>query len=176
LTPFTHRFKITLKIGVCNMAERIWAPWRVGYVLAEKPSGCIFCQKPLEKRDARNFILYRGKKNFVILNAFPYNPGHLMVVPYRHIGKLEDMDPEERSEHYETVSRAVAALRQETHTDNFNIGMNLGKVSGAGIDDHIHTHIVPRWNGDNNFMPLFADTRVISESLEAVYQKLKGKI
>ena len=110
------------------------------------------------------------------MNVFPYNPGHLMVVPYRHIGKLEDMEPEERNDHYEIVSRAVAVLREATRTDNFNIGMNLGRVAGAGIADHIHTHIVPRWNGDNNFMPVMAETRVISESMEDIYKQLKGKI
>ncbi len=158
------------------MTERLWAPWRVEYVLAEKPKGCIFCDKPKENKDTENLILYRGRKNFVILNAYPYNPGHLMVVPYRHIGKLEDMDVEERNEHYEIVSRAVAALRRETRTDNFNMGMNLGRIAGAGIDEHIHTHVVPRWNGDSNFMAVIADTRIISESMAAVYQKLKGKI
>lgn len=158
------------------MVERLWAPWRIGYIRGEKPEGCIFCDKPKENKDAENYILYRGSRNFVILNAFPYNPGHLMVVPFRHIGRLEDMSPEERTEHYEIVSRMVGVLRRETGTDNFNIGMNLGKVSGAGIDDHIHTHIVPRWNGDNNFMPVISDTRVISESLEGVYDRLRGKI
>ena len=98
-----------------------------------------------------------------------------MVVPYRHIGRLEDMEPEERNEHYEIVTRAVAALRAATRTDNFNLGMNLGKVSGAGIDDHIHTHIVPRWNGDNNFMPVIADTRIMSESIEDIYKRLIEK-
>ena len=158
------------------MVERLWAPWRVEYILGEKPSGCIFCQKPKENRDAENFILYRGQSNFVLLNVYPYNPGHLLVAPYRHLGRLEDMETEERSEHYEIVTRAVAALRKATRTDYYNIGMNLGKVSGAGIDDHIHTHIVPRWNGDNNFMPVLAETRVISQSMEAVYNQLKGKI
>jgi ATP adenylyltransferase len=157
------------------MAERLWAPWRIEYIRSSKPAGCIFCDKPKENKDAENYILYRGQKNFVILNAYPYNPGHLMVVPYRHIGKLEDMTPEERTEHYEMVSRALAVLRKETKTDNFNIGMNLGRVSGAGIDDHIHTHIVPRWNGDNNFMPVLSDTRVLSDSLAGVYNQLKGK-
>jgi ATP adenylyltransferase len=157
------------------MAERLWAPWRIEYIRSEKPAGCIFCDKPKENKDAENYILYRGKKNFVILNAYPYNPGHLMVVPFRHIGKLEDMTPEERNEHYQIVSRAVAVLRKETKTDNFNVGMNLGRVSGAGIDDHIHTHIVPRWNGDNNFMPVISDTRVMSDSMAGVYNQLKGK-
>ncbi len=157
------------------MVERLWAPWRVGYVLAEKPKGCIFCDKPKEDKDVENYILFRGRKNFIILNAFPYNPGHLMVVPFRHIGKLEDMEKEELDEHYSIVSRAVAVLKGETHTENYNIGMNLGRIAGAGIDEHIHTHIVPRWNGDSNFMAVIGDTRVISESLAAVYNKLKGK-
>ncbi len=145
--------------------ERIWAPWRVQYIRGEHPKGCIFCDKPKENKDEENLILYRGKLNFVIMNLYPYNPGHLMVVPYRHLGKLEDLTPEERNEHYEMVSRTVGILREDTKTDNFNIGMNLGRVAGAGIDDHIHTHIVPRWNGDNNFMPVIAETRVISESM-----------
>ncbi len=156
--------------------KRIWAPWRIQYIKEPSPSGCIFCDKPKTDHDAENFILYRGRLNFVIMNAFPYNPGHLLVVPYRHIGKLEDMTAEERAEHYEIVSRSVGLLRAETKTDSFNIGMNLGRVAGAGIADHIHTHIVPRWNGDNNFMPVIGDTRVISDSMQNIYNQLKGKI
>jgi len=155
--------------------ERIWAPWRIQYIRQVDNPGCIFCEKPKEDKDAENGILYRGKLNFVIMNAYPYNPGHLMVVPYRHIGKLEDMTDDERSEHYQIVSRAVAVLRAETQTENYNIGMNLGRVAGAGIADHIHTHIVPRWNGDNNFMPVIGDTRVISDSMQDIYDRLKGK-
>src|SRR5659263_44880 len=130
--------------------KRIWAPWRIQYIRAPAQKGCIFCDKPQEDKDKENLILYRGKKNFVIMNAFPYNPGHLMVVPYRHLGKLEDMSAIERNEHYGIVSRVVGILRESTRTENFNIGMNLGRVAGAGIADHVHTHIVPRWNGDNN--------------------------
>jgi ATP adenylyltransferase len=155
--------------------EQLWAPWRVEYIRREKPQGCIFCDKPGENKDTENLILNRGKFNFVIMNAFPYNPGHLMVVPYRHIGRLEDMNARERDEHYEIVSRSVGIMREVNNTGNFNIGMNLGRVAGAGIDDHIHTHIVPRWNGDNNFMPVIADTRVISESLADIYGRLKER-
>lgn len=155
--------------------ERLWAPWRIGYIRQPKPQGCIFCDKPQEDKDEENLILCCGEKNFVIMNAFPYNPGHLMIVPYRHIGKLEDMTDEERREHYEIVSRSVGILREVTQTENFNIGMNLGRVAGAGIDDHIHTHVVPRWNGDNNFMPVIADTRILSESMQDIYQRLKNK-
>jgi ATP adenylyltransferase len=155
--------------------KRIWAPWRIQYIRAPNPAGCIFCDKIKEDRDVENFILYRGKSNFIILNAFPYNPGHLMVVPYHHLGRLEDMEEEERNDHYQIVSRAVGALREACRTENFNIGMNLGRVAGAGIADHIHTHIVPRWNGDNNFMPVIGETRVISESMQDIYSRLKEK-
>jgi ATP adenylyltransferase len=109
------------------------------------------------------------------MNAYPYNPGHLLVVPYRHIGILEDMSDTERNEHYQIVSQSVGILRSETKTNSFNVGMNLGQVAGAGIADHVHTHIVPRWNGDNNFMPVIAETRVISESMEEIYNKLKAR-
>jgi ATP adenylyltransferase len=153
--------------------KRLWAPWRVSYIREPSPKGCIFCSKPGENKDTENLILYRGKNNFVIMNAFPYNPGHLMVVPYRHLGKIEDISPEERIEHYELVSRAVGILRSCSGTENFNIGMNLGRAAGAGIADHIHTHIVPRWNGDNNFMPVLAEARVISESIAEIYTRLK---
>ena len=151
----------------------VWAPWRIEYILSEKHEGCILCDKPKQTDDVANYILYRGEKNFVMLNGYPYNPGHLMVVPYRHIGKLEDMTADERNDHYETVSRSVGVLRAVTGTDNFNLGMNLGRVAGAGIADHIHTHIVPRWNGDNNFMPVIGETRVISESMKDIYQRLR---
>jgi ATP adenylyltransferase len=109
------------------------------------------------------------------MNLYPYNPGHLLVVPYRHLDRLEDMSEPERTEHYDLVSRTVGILREATQTPNFNIGMNLGRTAGAGIADHIHTHIVPRWNGDTNFMPVIAGTRVISESLDDIYTRLKDK-
>jgi ATP adenylyltransferase len=155
--------------------KRIWAPWRVEYIKGEHPQGCVLCDKPVQNNEEQNLILYRGQLNFVIMNLYPYNPGHLMVVPYRHLNKLEALTLEERNEHYELVTRSVGVLREATKTENFNIGMNLGRVAGAGIDDHIHTHIVPRWNGDNNFMPVLADTRVISESMQDIYKRLKSK-
>ena len=155
--------------------KRIWAPWRIQYIRAPEQKGCIFCDKPLVDKDEENLILFRGKYNFVIMNVYPYNPGHLMVVTYRHLSKLEDMKIEERNEHYTMVSQAVGILRESTRTENFNIGMNLGRVAGAGIADHIHTHIVPRWNGDNNFMPVIGETRVMSESMTDIYKRLKEK-
>ena len=155
--------------------ERIWAPWRVEYIRGDKPEGCFLCELPDEKEDARNYILFRGKKNFVIMNRYPYNPGHIMVASYRHIATPEDFTREELTEHYEIVQKGLKAIRLAFHPQGFNLGMNLGKVSGAGVDDHLHTHVVPRWQGDTNFMPLLADTKVISESMESVYKSLKSK-
>ncbi|MFH0847468.1 MAG: HIT domain-containing protein [Chloroflexota bacterium] len=154
--------------------EYLWAPWRSEYIHMEKSEGCIFCLGAKEADD-RSGILYRGEKNFVIMNKYPYNPGHLMVAPYRHIASPENFTPEELADHYEIVRKCLKALREAFKPQGFNIGMNLGKVSGAGIDTHIHTHIVPRWQGDTNFMPLIAETKVVSESLSAVYEKLKER-
>jgi ATP adenylyltransferase len=141
----------------------------------EKPEGCILCERAGQNKDAVNYILYRGDKNFVILNSYPYNPGHLMVTPYRHVASLEELTEEERHEHFEIVSRSIKVLRQAFNPGGFNIGINLGKVAGAGIEDHFHTHIVPRWQSDTNYMPVLADTRVLPEALAETYQKLKGK-
>jgi ATP adenylyltransferase len=156
--------------------EHMWAPWRMEFILNEKPSDCILCQKPGEDDDECNLILYRGRLNFVILNKFPYNPGHLMVAPYRHIATLEDMNDEELLDHFSIVRRCTKALRGALDPAGFNIGINLGKVAGAGISDHAHTHIVPRWSGDTNFMPVLADARVLPEGLASTYTKLKGTI
>ena len=155
--------------------ERIWAPWRIQYIQMEKPEECILCEKPKQNNDALNYILYRGDKNFIILNSYPYNPGHLMVAPYRHVASLEGLTEEERYEHFEIVSRGIKVLRQVFNPGGFNIGMNVGKAAGAGIDDHFHTHIVPRWQGDTNFMPVLADIRVLPEALAETYQKLKSQ-
>ena len=125
--------------------EKIWAPWRIEYVLMEKSKECILCEKPKQNNDALNYILYRGDKNFIILNRYPYNPGHLMIAPYGHIASPEELTDNELHEHFEIVRRSITALRQLFRPAGFNIGMNLGKVAGAGIDDHFHTHIVPRW-------------------------------
>jgi len=155
--------------------KQIWAPWRIEYIQMEKPEGCILCDKPKQKDDVANYILYREEKNFVILNSYPYNPGHLMIAPYRHVANLDELTDEERREHFEIVSRSVKLLREVFNPAGFNIGMNLGKMAGAGIDDHIHTHIVPRWQGDTNFMPVISSVRVMPEALAETYEKLKGK-
>ncbi|OGO19353.1 MAG: HIT family hydrolase [Chloroflexi bacterium RBG_16_50_11] len=153
----------------------IWAPWRIEYIKAEKPVGCILCDKPKEDRDKQNYILYRAKKNFIMLNSYPYNPGHLLIAPYRHTGNLEELTAAERNEHYELVSRSIEVLKKVFKPAGFNIGANLGRVAGAGIDDHFHSHIVPRWQGDNNFMPVLGEVKVIPQALADTYQTLAGK-
>ena len=155
--------------------EQIWAPWRIQYIQMEKPEDCILCQKPKQDGDEENYILYRGRANFVILNSYPYNPGHLMVAPYRHVAVLDELTSDELGEHFEIVCRCTRLLREVFNPQGFNLGINLGKVAGAGIDDHIHTHIVPRWQGDTNFMPVIAEARVIPEALAETYAKLKGR-
>ena len=155
--------------------EQIWAPWRIEYIQMEKPEGCILCDKPKQNNDEPNYILYRGENNFVILNAYPYNPGHLMIAPYRHIASLEELTDEELKEHFEIVRRSTKILREVFNPGGFNLGINLGKVAGAGIDDHFHTHIVPRWQGDTNFTPVIANVKVLPEALSETYHKLKDK-
>ena len=144
------------------------------YITEPKEDGCIFCTKPKQDNDSINLILYRGKNNFIILNAYPYNPGHLMVVLYRHIANLEDISDEEAKEHFELIQKSITLLKKTIHPAGFNIGLNIGKVAGAGVEGHIHTHIVPRWQGDVNFMPVLGETRVVSEGLDTTYEKLRS--
>jgi len=155
--------------------KQIWAPRRMEYIQMKKANGCILCKILGQDSDDANYILYRGDKNFVIMNSYPYNPGHLMIVPYRHIASLEELAGEELHEHFDIVSRSIKVLRQEFSPEGFNLGMNMGKIAGAGIVDHIHTHVVPRWQGDTNFMSVISDVRVIPEALAETYQKLRGK-
>jgi len=153
----------------------LWAPWRMEYILGEKEEGCIFCTKPKENDDRKNLILYRGDHNFVIMNKYPYNNGHLMVVPYRHTSDLESLTDQESLEMMNVISKAVQVLREAIRPEGFNIGINLGKIAGAGIDDHLHFHIVPRWAADTNFMPVVGQTKVISEALSETRDRLKEK-
>jgi ATP adenylyltransferase len=153
--------------------EHLWAPWRAAYILGSDKIGCFLCEKPKDDNDTANFILHRGKSNFIILNSFPYNPGHMLIAPYRHIANLDALTAEEAGEHFQLIKLGLKVLKEVTKPAGFNMGMNLGKVSGAGLDDHIHTHIVPRWQGDTNFMAVTSDTKVVSEGLAATYQKLK---
>ena len=156
--------------------EQIWAPWRMEFILKCEEGGCFMCRMLKEDNDESNLILYRGKSNFILLNAFPYNPGHLMVATHRHVGYLEHLTKEEANEHFELVRLSVKLLTEVIQPAGFNVGMNLGKVAGAGVADHIHSHIVPRWQGDTNFMPVVSDTKVLPEALTITYNKLKDGI
>ena len=153
--------------------EKLWAPWRMEYILQEKPDGCIFCDKPRQDRDRDNLILHRGAGCFVIMNFYPYNNGHLMVVPYRHSADLAALTAAEQSEMMALLGRCTTILTQQMKPHGFNIGMNLGRTAGAGIDDHLHFHIVPRWNGDTNFMPITGHTNVLSQGLQESWDQLK---
>jgi ATP adenylyltransferase len=150
------------------MPERpLWAPWRLEYIVSDRGSGCIFCAAAEGVPERAKWVVERGETCFTILNTFPYAPGHLMVAPLRHVAELEELDDGETAELMALTRRAVIALRAAMSPHGFNVGLNLGEVAGAGIADHLHLHVVPRWQGDNNFMPVLADTRVIPQALEA---------
>jgi ATP adenylyltransferase len=140
------------------------------------PPGCIFCTQPAAHRDEEYHILYRGERCFMMLNLYPYSSGHLMVAPYEHIGKLEELDAATLAELMAQAQLALKALRLALRPDGFNMGINEGKVAGAGFAEHLHFHIVPRWAGDTNFMPVIADIKVMPEHLDIVYQRVKEAI
>lgn len=153
--------------------EKLWAPWRTGYILSGPKRGeCLFCAKLAQQDDRKNYILERGKHSFALLNLYPYNNGHVMVAPVNHKGNLEDLDVEELISLAQMLCRWVVILKKAIHPQGFNIGMNLGLIAGAGVADHLHYHIVPRWSGDTNFMPVVAGTKVISQSLDECYEIL----
>ncbi|MBN1406173.1 MAG: HIT domain-containing protein [Calditrichaceae bacterium] len=158
--------------------KQLWAPWRMEYIQSEidnTTEGCIFCDFPNQENDSRNLIVYRSAHCFVILNRFPYNNGHLMVVPYKHTSDVLQLSDEELLDLQLTINKSVRALRNVVHPHAMNIGMNLGRTAGAGIDEHVHYHIVPRWDGDTNYMPIIAGTKVVSESLQASFEKLTAE-
>jgi len=151
--------------------KQIWAPWRAEYIQAEKESVCIFCAAP-EKSPEEGLVLYRGNISVVMLNKYPYNGGHLLIAPLRHAGRLEDLNDDEGADMWRLMRHSTASLAKAFSPAGFNIGLNIGKAAGAGIDDHIHLHVVPRWNGDVNFMPVLGDVKVISEHLSQTRAKL----
>jgi ATP adenylyltransferase len=157
--------------------DYLWSPWRMQYIesaqASDEPEGCIFCEKPHAGDDEGTYVLARAERAFAILNAFPYNPGHLMVAPFRHVGDFVDLDAEEASDCDALLQRSIAALRSASNPDGFNVGMNLGRVAGAGIPGHVHWHVVPRWNGDTNYMTVVGETRVLPELLAETYAKLR---
>jgi ATP adenylyltransferase len=158
------------------MEQPLWAPWRMEFIQAEKPKGCIFCDFPAapEASDREHLIVHRGEHAFVILNRFPYNSGHLMVVPRRHTADLGALPPKEWQDLQETLRRSSRVLQAVYRPEGLNVGMNLGRPAGAGIVDHLHWHVVPRWAGDNNFMPVLADIRVMVDHLDATWEKVRG--
>ncbi len=162
--------------------ERLWSPWRSKYIesISEKrdgdPKKCIFCEKFSGNTDETNLVIYRGSLSAIVMNLYPYNGGHLMIVPFAHKGNFEDLTDEENADVMKQVRLAIRLLKKTYHPDGFNFGANLGKVSGAGIAEHVHFHVVPRWNGDTNFMSVLGDTKVISEDLHDTYKKLAGAL
>lgn len=160
------------------MLERLWAGWRSEYVVAADDANhdgeaCVFCRiLSSGLPDDETYVLWRGEKAFAILNAFPYTSGHLMVMPYRHVGELDELDDDEADELFAAARKAVSAVKQAYDPGGFNLGANLGRAGGAGIPSHLHLHVLPRWHGDTNFMTSIAETRVLPESLPATWQKL----
>lgn len=154
--------------------ENLWSPWRYDYVasLGPAPESCPFCIGTDTSSDKDRLVVYRGKHNFIIMNLFPYTLGHLLVVPYQHTAKLEDISTEQMTEMMELVQRGVAVLRKLYKPEGFNLGMNLGHCAGAGIREHLHMHVVARWVGDANFMRVTGETRVLSEDLGVTYRRL----
>ena len=157
---------------------RIWAPWRLAYVKdasKDNEEECIFCAKPAADDDEANLIVHRGERCFVILNLFPYTNGHLMVAPYEHVGRLQELDRrDDRRDDGAGAAGDGRARGRSTSPHGYNVGFNQGRVAGAGVEHHIHLHVVPRWGGDTNFMPVLADTRVMPQTLEQSYEALKG--
>lgn len=153
--------------------ERIFAPWRGEYIRSGiEEGGCIFCEKPAENKDRKNLILYRDSLIFVIMNKFPYNSGHLMIVPLKHTADMSELSDEEILRLFRFTDYSIRILKDRYRAQGINVGMNLGRVAGAGVDQHLHIHVVPRYNGDTNFMPLLAETKIISEHLERTYEEL----
>jgi len=157
------------------MNRPLWAPWRIEYIRAEKEGGCFLCRMFQEDNDRENLILFRGETCVVLMNRYPYTSGHLMIAPLRHIAELDELTPEEEREFSELPRRAVAALRAGLQPEGFNLGINLGAAAGAGLQDHLHRHIAPRWVGDTNFMAVVGDTHVVPEALLSTYDLLFEK-
>lgn len=155
--------------------DRLWAPWRKAYIRPEgkKKGGCLFCRLQSPRRSSHDYVLKRTAFSFAVLNIYPYNNGHVMIVPNRHTASLAALSSAERLDWLALCDELIAALQKQLRPHGFNIGMNLGRAAGAGIPHHLHLHIVPRWTGDSNFMPAVGESKVISESLDSVYQLLK---
>jgi len=154
--------------------KRLWAPWRMDYILGKKPDECVFCKEPKENKDKKNFILHRDKRCYVIMNIYPYNNGHLMVIPYKHVEDLESLPDATLAEMMALTKKCCTIMREAMKPQGFNVGINVGDAAGAGIKEHLHIHIVPRWHGDTNFMAVMDDTRVMPQHLKESYDLLLG--
>lgn len=154
--------------------DKLWAPWRSKYVtsILKKTKGCVFCQMLKERRDKKNYIFIRQGHSFSVLNLYPYNNGHVLILPFRHIDDLSKLTKEEREELFDLLDITKTLLKKVLAPSGFNIGINLGRAAGAGFPGHVHIHLVPRWKGDVNFMPVIAQTKVVSQSLKMLYEKL----
>jgi ATP adenylyltransferase len=155
-----------------DQREILWAPWRIEYITGHKEDGCIFCNRFALTDDRTNLILARGRFSFVIMNKYPYNNGHLMVAPIRHTGDFGSLQADEIGEIFAFVQTFLGVFHDVMNPHGFNIGLNLGKTAGAGVEDHLHVHVVPRWDGDTNFMPVIGEVKVISEHIQSTYGKL----
>ncbi|MDR7471128.1 MAG: HIT domain-containing protein, partial [Armatimonadota bacterium] len=153
--------------------KALWAPWRSGYVMGPREEGCFLCAAPAAGDDRGRRIVHRSRRVYVILNSFPYNSGHVMVAPLRHVARPQDLDEEERLDLMDTLVLVMQALQAALQPEGFNVGLNLGRAAGAGVEQHLHLHVVPRWVGDTNFMPVLADTKVLPEHLDVTYEKLR---
>lgn len=159
--------------GLGNVRMKmLWAPWRMDYIRNEKPSGCIFCLGDQAERDRENLVLHRTRFSLVMLNRYPYSNGHLLIAPHRHAANLDGLSGEEALDLFHLMKLSCAVLNGVASPQGFNIGMNLGKAAGAGVEEHVHIHVVPRWNGDTNFMCVVGDLRVIPEDLLTTYDTL----
>ncbi len=152
----------------------LWAPWRMEFVAGHKDAGCVFCSLPRSDDDRAALVVHRGERAYVALNLYPYAPGHLLVIPFRHVAEPWALDRGERYEIDDLVLRSLEVLRDELAPAGFNVGANVGRVAGAGVADHLHHHVVPRWNGDTNFMPVLASVNVIPEHLRKTYDRLRS--
>lgn len=150
----------------------LWAPWRMNYILSKKDESCIFCELPKQNNDRENLIVYRSKYNFVIMNRYPYNNGHIMVVPYIHTSSLDNLSDEILLDFIKVTQHSINSIKKAFMPDGFNIGINIGRIAGAGMEEHIHLHMVPRWAGDTSFMTVFDEIRVIPEHLIQTYDRL----
>ncbi len=154
--------------------QSLWAPWRMEYILAPRGGACFLCEAFAGDDDRATLVLLRGASCAVVMNRYPYNNGHLLVAPFRHVAEPADLSRGERAETMDLVERCVALLRRTVSPDGFNIGINLGKAAGAGLEAHLHTHVVPRWNGDTNFMPVLGGVKVIPQALDELWERLRA--